>query len=699
MRDGSLSSPSVTDSWALDLNGPCPYPGRLMKIGIGIDTGGTYTDAVAYDFDAKEILFSTKAQTTKEDLSIGIGNALDGLPSDVLRKAELISLSTTLATNACVENKGGRAKLLFIGVDKKVADWVGADYGLPNVEEIFFLHGKTDFKGEIVEEPDWSSLLTDGRDWIQDASAIAIVDIDAMDNSAVLEKRARELIAREYDVPSVCGHELFSDLNSIKRGVSILLNARLISLINDFIHATMSALKKRDIAAPVVIVRSDGSLMSEKFARKRPVETLLCGPAASVIGGLALTHERESLIVDMGGTTTDIAVIKDGIPTKATEGISIGKWSTFVRGLFVDTFGLGGDSAIRFGRDGVMVIEPNRLMPLAVAAARWPAVTEKLRKLLRTTTKHTLPLHEFFCLIKDIGDNPNYSQREIAFCKALRGGPLGLREAAEAAGTDAYNLEMQRLEDEGIVMRCGLTPTDIMHIRGDFVRFNTEAATLGAQFVASCIDVTPDALSDMVYDAMKKKLYMNIVRVLLEDQYPSFRKSGLGNELETLVSASWKTAITGNTHGLLGFAFRTPAVLVGIGAPTYIFLPDVAKALGTRWVVPENAGVANALGAVLGNITATCEIVIKPQYSIQGIEGYVVFGKTRNSYVVDKNEAVEIGLREATAEAKNEALRRGASGDITLTSRVVVSGSQASNKTEILFGITAIAMAIGGIGL
>ena len=116
-------------------------------------------------------------------------------------------------------------------------------------------------------------------------------------------------------------------------------------------------------------------------------------------------------------------------------------------------------------------------------------------------------------------------------------------------------------------------------------------------------------------------------------------------------------------------------------------------------MIPENAGVANALGAVLGNITATCEIMIKPQYSVEGIQGYIVFGKSGNSYVVDKNEAIEIGLREARAEASNEAVRRGASGDITLTSRVIMNGAKASDKTEVLFGITAVAMAIGGVGL
>jgi N-methylhydantoinase A/oxoprolinase/acetone carboxylase beta subunit len=670
-----------------------------MRIGIGIDTGGTYTDAVMYDFDAKRILSSVKALTTKDDLSVGIGNAIDGLPSDFLKKVEMIALSTTLATNACVENKGGRAKLLFIGVDKKVVEWVGRDYGLHDAEEIFFLAAKSNSRGEVIQEPDWRSFLNASEGWMKDACAVGVVELDAMDNNAVLERKARDLIVEKYGVPVICGHELSSELNSIKRGSSILLNARLVPLIADFLAATKSALEKRAIAAPVVIVRSDGSLMSDTFAVHRPVETLLCGPAASVMGGMALAGERDSLIIDMGGTTTDVAIIKGGVPRKARDGVQVGKWSTFVRGLFVDTFGLGGDSAVRFDGNGRMTIEPYRLMPLSAAADRWPSVTEKLKRLVSTRKKHPMPLHEFFCLVKDISGSSNYSKREIAFCNALRNGPLILTEAAEAAGTDVYNLEMRRLEEEGVVIRCGLTPTDIMHVRGDFCRFSTEAAKSGAEFVASCTDVSPDSLSDMVYDAMKKKLYMNIVRVLLEDQYPDLRKHGFGNRLQTLVSESWEMAKNRSHPGFLHFGFNTPAVLVGIGAPIHIFLPDVAKALNTTCIVPESAGVANALGAILGNISATYEVVIKPQYSIEGISGYIVFGQSHNSLVAGKEEAVEIGLNEAKTAARDEAVRRGASGDIALTSHVNMSTAAARDKSEILLGIKVVATAIGRISL
>jgi N-methylhydantoinase A/oxoprolinase/acetone carboxylase beta subunit len=670
-----------------------------MRMGIGIDTGGTYTDAVVYDFIERKLVCSAKAQTTREDLSVGIGNALDGLPLDLIRKAEMISLSTTLATNACVENRGGRAKLLFIGVDRKIADWVGSDYGLPAVEELFFLDGKCDSRGEIVKEPDWGAFLAGSEAWIRDACAVGIVDIDAMDNSAVLEKKAKGLITGKYAVPVICGHELFSDLNSLKRGSSILLNARLIPLIGEFLHATKSALERRAITAPVVIVRSDGSLMSDTYAIHRPVETLLCGPAASTMGGFELTQEKDSLIIDMGGTTTDIAIIRDGVPMRAEDGIHVGKWSTFVKGLSVNTFGLGGDSAVRFDGYGRMVLDSVRLIPLSVAAARWPVVLEKLKDLVRTRKRHPLPLHEFFCLIRDVSDSPNYDRREAAFCKALSSGPLSLLEAAEAAGTDAYNLDMHRLEEEGVVLRCGLTPTDFMHIRGDFDRFNTEAAGLGAEFVASCLDVSPDALSEMVYDAVKKKLYTNIVRVLLEHEHQSFRKNGLGSGLETLISESWESARNGKKRLFLDFGFRTPATLVGIGAPIHVFLPDVAMAMSAKCVIPANAGVANALGAIVGNISAICEIEVKPQYSIAGIDGYTVFGRLANSQVTDKDEAIKIALNEARAAAQDEAMRRGAVGHIALTTNVAVNAAAARNKMEVLLGIKVSAMAIGRIAL
>ena len=670
-----------------------------MKIGIGIDTGGTYTDAVIYDFGEKKILSTAKALTTKEDLSIGISNALDGLTQDMLQQADIISLSTTLATNACVENKGGRGKLLFIGVDKKVVDRVGKEYGLPSTQEIYFLEGKGNLKGEIIKEPDWESLLAQDNEWLKDAEAIGIVELDAMENNAVLEKKAKKLLTEKKGLLTICGHELFSDLNSIQRGSSTLLNARLIPVIEEFLKAVKRALKNRGIDAPVVIVRSDGSVMSEEFTNVRPVETLLCGPAASVLGGVELTDEKDSIVIDMGGTTTDIAMVKNGVPQKAKDGINVGKWRTFVKGVYIDTFGLGGDSAVRYDGNKNLVMASTRVIPLSIAADKWPCITEKLQALLDTKSKHTRFIHEFFCLVKDISGSKYYTQREIDFCEALKNGPLIYGDAAAALGTDIYNFNIKRLETEGVVMCCGLTPTDIMHIKGDFNRYNTEAAKLGAKFVAGCIGVSADTLCDKVYDRVKKTLYVNIVRMLIEDKYPYFKKEGVGKNLQTIIDESWEMLKNKKKVDFLNLSFNTSATLIGIGAPIHIFLPDVAASLGTTCIVPKDAGVANALGAVVGNITATCEIEVKPEYFTAGIEGYNVLGKTQNHYVEDKDEAVKLAIEQAKIVAREEAINRGAAGDISITTEVIHDAPKALEETEILLGIKAVATALGRIAL
>lgn len=680
-----------------------------MRIGIGIDTGGTYTDAILYDFEHKEILASAKALTTKTDLSEGIGKALDGLPQELARKAEIISLSTTLATNACVENKGGRAKLLFINAYREVVEEVGYKYGLPHADEMFFLNGDRDESGRVTGEPDWDAFVRDSAQWFEDADAVGVVELNAMYNNACVEKKAQEVIVQKYNIPVICGHELFSDLNSVQRGSSTLLNARFLPIIEDFLKAIKTSLKMRNINAPFVVVRSDGSLMSEQFTGMHPVETLLCGPASSVMGGIELTGEKDCLIIDMGGTTTDISLVKSGVPVLAKDGVNVGKWRTFVKGVYIETFGLGGDSAIRYDSNGKLFLEAFRVMPLSIAASQWPQVTEKLQRLVNDRTGHTLPLHEFFALVRDISESSNYTEKERAICRALKNGPLIFSEAAETVGDDIYSFDIGRLEKEGVVIRCGLTPTDVMHVKGDYTRFDTRAAKLGMQFVAGSVNVVLNDLADMIYDKVKKVLYTNIVRLLMEDRYPAFRRTGLGTGLETLISDSWDMAkyqqsqdmdqIENQKHTFFDFSFKTTASLVGIGAPIHIFLPDVARALGAKCIVPENAGVANALGAVVGDISAVCEIDVRPVNSVAGITGYMIYGKNENSTVESLEEAAEIAQEEAIAGAREMARERGATGDITVTVEMVHNTVGVKDDTEVFLGLKAVARALGRISL
>ena len=635
-----------------------------MKIGIGIDTGGTYTDAVAYDFEGGRILGSAKSLTTKEDLTGGILAALDGLPGDLIAQAELVSLSTTLATNACVEDKGGKAKLIFFGGDRKIIAENGGKYGLPPAEDIYIQESYTDFWGGMEREPDWELFAENIVRELEHIDGAGIIEMNAMKNGAVVEKKAKHIFEQKHDIPVVCSHELFSELNCLQRGSSTLLNAGLFPVIKEFLDAIKIAMQERGISAPLVIVRSDGSLMSEQFASVRPVETLLCGPAASVIGSTRLADEPDCIIIDMGGTTSDIAIVRGGVPVAATGGVSIGRWRTFVSGLYVKTFGLGGDSAVHYNDSG-LVLEEYRVVPLCIAAGKYPVIIDNLRRLLADTGhRHSKYLHEHYMLGKDISGSARYTDEERAFCAALKDGPLILKAAAEAVGKDLYALNVSRLVKEGAVQVCGLTPTDIMHVKGDFNRYAAEASMLGAKFVALNLGVTVGELCDLVYDEVKHKLYLNIVKAMLENNDAYYMKNGISKEAERFISESYKSA--SKPCGIVSAAFKTGCSLVGIGAPIHIFLGDVAEMLGTRAVIPEYSGVANAVGAVAGNVCANYTVSIKPNYSPAGISSYTVFGSEVRSFesLVD---AQEYAVREAKDGAYAEAVKRGAQGELNIT--------------------------------
>ena len=653
-----------------------------------------------YDFETRTILGASKALTTKEDLSIGILEALDALPAESVQAAGLISLSTTLATNACVEDKGGSAKLMFFGGDSKIIDKYGKEYGLPSSGEMYIQDSHTKFSGEIEREPDWELFCERAKKEFEGLDGAGIVETNAVKNSAVVEKKAKELFSRVFEnkIPVVCGHELFNELNCLQRGASTLLNARLFFVIRVFMDAVKTAMEKRGIKAPVVIVRSDGSLMSEEFAHVRPVETLLCGPASSVMGSANLSKAENSVVVDMGGTTTDIALINKGVPHKVNGGVAVGKWRTFVDGLYIKTFGLGGDTAVHYNDKGLF-LEDYRVVPLCVAAEKYPHIMKNLRNLLKNGKKHTKYLHEHYMALRDIKNNARYTEEEKRFCENLRNGPLPLSEAAAGIpGCDIYTLNVSRLIKEGAVQICGLTPTDVMHIKGDFTKFSVQASMLGIKYAALNLDMTVEQVCDQVYDEIKRRLYVNIVKALLENREAYYMKHKTSGEVERFINESYDAAKKNPADNLLSVSFQTDFILTGAGAPIRIFLDDVAKMLGTKAVVPEHFEVANALGAIVGNIHASYAVEIKPNYSAGGITGYTVFGVSETQTFGDMKEAEAFAVLEAEREARAEALRRGARGEITVSSAVRANEAEAKDCVVYL-GTLATAHAIGSAGL
>ena len=643
-----------------------------MKLGIGIDTGGTYTDAVIYDFDSKQVVAKGKALTTKENLETGISNVLDTLPADLVRQASVLSLSTTLATNASVENKGGRAKLILLGSTRKVLKWVYADvvYGLKE-DDVFCVETGSSFDGKVVNDPDWDKVTESEDEWFSDAQALAIADVYATNNGAVSERFAKVRLTGKYAVPFVMASELTNDLNVMERGATALLNAKLLPTIEEFLAAVKEALMKRQLDIKEMIVRSDGSLMSDDIALSHPVKTILSGPAASVIGGRSLTDCSNSLIVDMGGTTTDVSIVRNGKPAM-TDGIRIGGFRTQVKGVFIDTFGLGGDSRIAF-ENNKLVLSSRRVQPLCVAAAEYPQIKNELSALIESNRTSTLPLYEFVYLVRDPSSSHQYTAKELELIGMLKDRPLMLGSGQ----LDLYDLKIGRLEDEGIVMRCGLTPTDIMHIKGDFVRYDKSASILGAKYLLKVLPGYKETgddllrLCDDVYEMVCRKLYENIVRILLTNKYPKLFAKGVNEQLKELIRHSWDLGpMTGADKGFFGLDFHTEATLIGIGAPTHIFLPEVAKKLGTNFIVPVHAEVANALGAVIADISVQTRVSISPEYTPNGITGYTVQAADVSKDFNTLDEAIEYAKISAQASAISDARRRGALGELKIDIKV-----------------------------
>lgn len=623
-----------------------------MAVILGIDTGGTYTDSVLVDPVSRRVLRKAKAFTTREDLLRGIEESLARLSPGAPDGVALVCLSTTLATNAVVEGQGGRVGVLLLGHDPGRA--------LP-AARVQRLRGRLDIKGRMLEDIDPAEVRRVSSAWAGQVDAVAVSGFASVRNPAH-EKRVRELVRETLDVPVVCAHELSSALGLHERTVTAALNAALIPCICELTRAVRRALAQRAIDAPLMLVKGDGSLMGAEVAQEKPIETVLSGPAASIVGGLFLSGVRDALLVDMGGTTSDFAQVADGRAVLSGMGAEVGGWHTQLRAAKVATFGAGGDSRLRARPDGTFAVGPQRVVPLCVAARRQPGLAAELRR-------HPAPagyalFEEQPCECYRFLRPPAHraaTETETRLFALLADGPHSLFYLAQRMERDAEKLGLDALVREGVLQRCGLTPTDLLHIRGDMRRWDADAARAGAEALAAYRGLSPEDLVSRAFTAVQAHLRRCCIQAC----------AGFAGATLPPDDPAARFFLDGGA-GLLRAETRLTRPLVALGAPAHAWMPDVGRALGTEVLVPEHAEVASAVGAAAGQVLATAEALVRPD---QYHKGYLVHAAWGNPWFERRDEAEAWAKDTAEAEARAQAARAGA-GDCTARCTAVPAYSQ-----------------------
>ena len=692
---------------------------RSGRFCLGIDTGGTFTDAVVVDCRRDQVVAAAKVPTRHDDLRGCVVEAMTsaleggrGASASAVSAADigLVAVSTTLATNALVEGAGRPAALVAIGFESETLARVGlrasasgpssvrADAPPPTSDSQSARsdasaggNGRNRLTGSLASTPvvmvdgghsahgnERDPLdvgkLTRALDRIDGSVEAYAVAAQFSVRNAAHELRARDVIREHTGKPVTCSHELSPRLGGPRRAVTTLLNAQLISLTARFTEAIQAAMESLALDAPLMVVRGDGSLVSADFVTQRPIETVLSGPAASVLGARHLAAQAEvldagCLVVDIGGTTTDIAAIRDGTVVAGdgsgdADTATVGGHATMVAALPTLTVGLGGDSEIRIPADGSrgeLAVGPRRVVPLCVAAQRY---SDAVLPMLRRQLESERPLTEFGHLLLRTGP-PSMPQdyfaddhigREVLRLVDAGGGALPLDALKRSA---RWRSAVERLERRGVVRRAAMTPTDACVVLGLIqadtvgdaaaaeagaelfsrqrdrygVEVGTDAAELCRRIMQVALRSTAEALLSTALGAdgiAPRESRRPLVQAALDRRQRELespaaatprdtdgeRQSdplwGLlesGEPLQVQIAEDAATAPPDRAP-LARIDVGAEVPIVVIGAPAATYAPRIGSLLGIAAVVPPHAEVANAVGAAVAQVRITKHVTI-----------------------------------------------------------------------------------------
>ena len=626
---------------------------KQQSILIGIDTGGTYTDAAIIDQGKHRILASAKSLTTKGDLSIGVGSAM----RDALalcageidpRQIKMVSVSTTLATNAVVEGHGSAVGVILIGFDDGMVEKTGIAKAFPGIP-IIRLRGGHDHNGEERETLDVAGLQNVLGDVVGQVSAFAVASTFAVRNPDH-ENRIREILISLTNKPTTISSEISSSLDAPRRALTAVLNARLISRISQLVGAVRKAMTELGIDCPLMIVKGDGSLANADVVAARPIETVLSGPAASVIGAKWLSGLDDFIVSDMGGTTTDIGILESGRPRVAEQGAEVGGWRTMVRAIDVKTIGLGGDSEVHLGLNGEVTIGPQRAVPISLLGQRYPEIITMLEAQLADNEGGSL--NGRFVLLpfgsKGTTDIAGLSAREADLLAVIGERPQSYRKLASSSGAQRAVVALRK---KGLIQFAAFTPSDAAHVLGMQTNWSQEAAVLAGKLLSRFRDMkmpTEVRLKDFCRMIWHRTV-SDTARVILQ---ASFDERILNTPLLDAVCDGE------SRNGLVKISLTPQVPIVAVGGPVQVYYPEVGRRLGAEIVFTPHCDVANAVGAAAGLVAHRVDVHVEGDgngvFRILGAGQAEIVGSGITALALAERKAADGALALAIANGAHE---------------------------------------------
>jgi N-methylhydantoinase A/oxoprolinase/acetone carboxylase beta subunit len=653
----------------LDQNGIVslsPSP-EVNEVEIGIDTGGTFTDAAAVRRSGNgeiHVIATAKALTTKANLAVGVTNALEAVLTQIRATANqpvvtLLSVSTTLATNAVVEGHGDRVAVVLVGFDDAMVARLGVEKSFSDCL-VIRINGGHDHTGNERAPVDMSELGTQLERLTDSVKAIAVCSLFAVRNPEH-EIRAAEFISAHTGLPVTLSSELTGALDATRRAITAILNARLVSRITALVAAVERASANLHLQCPILFVKGDGTRTSSTSVRLRPIETVMSGPAASTIGAAAMSGLSDCIMSDVGGTTTDIAVLKNGRPLLRTDGARVGGWSTLVRAADIRTHGLGGDSEVH-QTPTLITVGPRRVVPVSLLATRFPQIIKVMEADLADSTTSNAGQGRFVALPFGGDDTQcntpteHLNAQEAGIIARLAKGPQPYRAIAV---TSRLQRTIHDLQLRGVLTISALSVSDAAHVVGTQTTWSVEAATLATQLMARVRNMRIPIPEDA------QQLAREILDSAITQSGVAIFESALGNDTDTLTSNDYDLlrSVAGGrtTRGLVSLSASLAIPIVAVGGPAPLLYPELGRRLGTDVVLLEHGAVANAIGAALGPVSV--EVTINVEHTESSFRVVSPFGASTHADLPTSISAA----RELAEERALELCTERGGGRITTT--------------------------------